>query len=236
MPNGSPDGDRSTAASTTDPASNDGAVNPRTAAATAPIVDVAEAVRSIGAGGVVAYPTEAVFGIGCDPSSVDALRRVLAIKGRAPEKGFILVASERRQLAPWLAPLEPAWRSRMDLAWPGPVTFIVPASWPVPADRDAQSDADSTDTAAALLRGGRRTIAVRVSDHPVVRALCEGCGHPLVSTSANLSGRPALRTAEAVAREFAKGSAGLDAIVAGETGGRRTPSDIVDVRTGRRLR
>ena len=81
MPNGSPDGDRSTAASTTAPPSNDGAVNPRTAAATAPIVDVAEAVRSIGAGGVVAYPTEAVFGIGCDPSSVDALRRVLAIRG-----------------------------------------------------------------------------------------------------------------------------------------------------------
>ena len=182
-----------------------------------PLVDVAEAVRLVRGGGVVAYPTEAVFGLGGDPSNPDVIARVLAAKGRAPEKGFILVAADARQLAPWLAPLEPAWRSRMDDAWPGPVTFVVPAARGTPE----------------LVRGGRTTIAVRVSDHPVVRALCEGCGHPLVSTSANASGKPALRDARAVARAF--GTA-IDGVVDAETGGRRHATSIVDVRTGRRLR
>lgn len=181
---------------------------------------MAEAVRLIGAGGVVAYPTEAVFGLGCDPRRPDALERVLAIKGRATDKGFILVASDARQLAPWLAPLEPAWRSRMDDAWPGPLTFVVPAARDTPA----------------LVRGGRLTIAVRVSAHPVVRALCEGCGHALVSTSANASGEPALRRAADVAAAFDIGEHALAGIVAGETGGLRRATPIIDVRTGRWLR
>ena len=190
-----------------------------------PLVEVLDAVRLIGAGGVVAYPTEAVYGLGCDPADADAVERVLALKGRDAEKGLILVAADANQLAPWLAPLEPAWRSRMDAVWPGPVTFVVPAAPTVPE----------------RLSGGRPTLAVRVSDHPVVRALCVGCGHPLVSTSANRSGEPALRDAAAVARTFgvATGEATaprLDAVVAGDLGGRERPSTIVDVRTGERLR
>jgi len=182
-----------------------------------PSLDIERAVRLIDAGGVVAYPTEAVFGLGCDPSARAAIERVVALKGRSADKGLILVASDARQLAPWLAPLEPAWRSRMDAAWPGPVTFVVPT-------------APDTD---ALLRGGRPTIAVRVSAHPVVRALCERAGHPLVSTSANRSGEPALRDADAVARTFGEA---LDGIVSGELGTLRRPTRIVDVRTGRALR
>lgn len=173
-----------------------------------------------------------MFGIGCDPSNLDALHRVLTVKGRAPEKGLILVAADARQLDPWLAPLEPAWRSRMDLAWPGPVTFVVPAAWSAePVDA-----AGGAVEAAALVRGGRTTIAVRVSAHPVVRALCEGSGHPLVSTSANVSGRTALSDAASVALELGVGAHAVDAIVAGDVGGRRSPSTIIDVRTGRRLR
>ena len=182
------------------------------------LVDVAEAVRLIRAGGVVAYPTEAVFGLGCDPSDPAAVARVLAIKGRAADKGLILVASDARQLAPWLAPLEPAWRSRMARDWPGPVTFVTPAARDVPA----------------LLRGGRSTIAVRVSAHPVVRALCEGCDHPLVSTSANASGEPALRDDAAVAEGVRR-----DARRRRRRPGRRArarATRIVDVRTGRLLR
>ena len=175
-----------------------------------------------------------MFGLGCDPANLAALERVLRIKGRDAAKGFILIAADARQLAPWLAPLEPAWRSRMDAAWPGPVTFVVPAARPL-ATPDVPADAAPTD-AASLVRGGRTTVAVRVSAHPVVRALCEGCGHPLISTSANASGTPALRDAASVARELGVGDGGIDAIVAGETGGRGAPSDIVDVRTGGRLR
>ena len=187
------------------------------------LVDIGEGVRLVRAGGVIAYPTEAVFGLGCDPSNAAAVARIVALKRRAAEKGFILVASDARQLDVWLAPLEPAWRSRMDSAWPGPVTFVVPAA------------ADTPD----LVRGGRTTIAVRVSDHPVVRALCEGCGHALVSTSANESGQPALRDAGSVATAFGDvphTCARLDGVVAGETGGLTRATRIVDVRTGQSLR
>ena len=105
----------------------------------------------------------------------------------------------------------------MDLVWPGPVTFVVPAARTVPA----------------LLTGGRTTLAVRVSAHPTLAALASLVGAPLVSTSANPSGARPLATPAAIRRAF--GDA-LDGIVEGELGGRRGPSDIVDVRTGRRLR
>ena len=145
------------------------------------------------------------------------MRRVLELKGRDASKGLILVGADRRALEPLLAPLEPAWRSRMDVAWPGPVTFVVPAARGL----------------SPLLTGGRSTLAVRVSAHPTLAGLARALGAPLVSTSANASGERPLGDAAAVARAFGDG---LDGIVAGELGGRRGPSDIVDVRTGARLR
>ena len=145
------------------------------------------------------------------------MRRVLGLKARDASKVLILIGADRASLEPLLAPLEPAWKSRMDLAWPGPVTFVVPAARTVPA----------------LLTGGRTTLAVRVSAHPTLAGLASALGAPLVSTSANVSGRPPLKGAAAVRRAFGEG---LDGIVAGELGGRSGPSDIVDVRTGARLR
>ena len=180
-------------------------------------VDVAQGIALVRSGGVIAYPTEAVFGLGCDPACAAAVERIVALKERDATKGLILVAAEFAQLQPWLAPFEPAWQSRVDDAWPGPVTFVVPARRNV----------------SPLLRGAHLTLAVRVSDHPVVRALTEGCGHALVSTSANRSGQPALRSSLRVVREFGDE---VDGVVAGETGGRRRPTAIIDVRTGRSLR
>jgi len=166
---------------------------------------------------VLACPTEGVWGLACDAANLAAVGRILALKLREPDKGLILIGASRASLQPLLAPLEPAWRSRMDVAWPGPVTFIVPAARHVPP----------------LLSGGRLTLAVRVSAHPELGALTEQLGRPIVSTSANVSGDKPLNTPTAIRRAF---GAGLDGIVAGELGGRRRPSDIVDVRTGRRLR
>lgn len=182
-----------------------------------PTVDVERAAALVRGGGVIAYPTEAVFGLGCDPANEQAVRRIVALKARDATKGLILVAADFVQLQPWLIPLEPAWQSRVDDAWPGPVTFVIPARPEV----------------SALLRGAHLTLAVRVSDHPVVCALCRRCGHALVSTSANRSGEPALRSSSDVEQAFGRA---LDGVVAGETGGRRKPSSIIDVRTGRSLR
>lgn len=177
-------------------------------------------MRLIRGGGVVAYPTEAVYGLGCDPARLDAVERVVALKGRAPEKGFILVAADVAQLTRWIAPLDAAARERVDAVWPGPVTFVVPAAADVPP----------------LLTGGRATIACRVSAHPTVRALCEASGRALVSTSANRSGDPPLVDAAGVAHAFGIGSDGVDGIVIGALGGLDRPTAIVDLASGTRLR
>ncbi|MEM9602395.1 MAG: Sua5/YciO/YrdC/YwlC family protein [Pseudomonadota bacterium] len=180
-----------------------------------PRVDVAEAARIVRASGVIAYPTEAVFGLGCDPANTDALRRVLATKTRAEDKGLILVAGVAEHLDAWIAPLDARARALVEPTWPGHTTWVVPAR----------------PTAVGLVTGGRDTLAVRVSAHPTVRALCDVLGHALVSTSANRSGEPAIRDdAELDALE------GVDAVVAGELGGAAAPSAIYRLADGVRLR
>jgi len=169
------------------------------------------------AGGVVAYPTEAVYGLGCLPLEVEAVYRILALKRRAPQKGLILVAAGLDQLSPFVTlPREPI-RATVLASWPGPVTWILPARELVPA----------------WLTGGRDTLAVRVTAHPVARYLAARTGSPIVSTSANVTGRAPLRSALAVRRAF---GAELDAIVAGPLGGSSRPTEIRDGRTGRTLR
>jgi len=167
--------------------------------------------------GVIAYPTEAVFGLGCNPRSDVALNRILEMKGRKAHKGFILIAANQAQLAPFVAPLSSQWQAKLDAAWPGPVTFIVPAS----------------ANASKLLTGGRETLAVRVSAHPQVIELCTAVGHALVSTSANYSGRQALRSSIEVRQEF---TSSIDVVVDGNVGTLDAPTRIIDIRTGQQLR
>ena len=175
------------------------------------------AVDALARGGVVAYPTEAVFGLGCDPGNRAAVARLLALKQRPADKGLILIAAEPDALQPWLAPLPPALRARVEPTWPGPVTWLLPAAADCPRD----------------LRGNHDTLAVRVTAHPVAAALCRAWGGALVSTSANRAGGEPVRDAAAL-RELL-GDA-LDAVVEGEVGGDPRPSQSRDARTGRTLR
>ncbi|MBY4840910.1 L-threonylcarbamoyladenylate synthase type 1 TsaC [Pantoea leporis] len=167
---------------------------------------------------VIAYPTEAVFGLGCDPDSEDAVMALLALKQRPVEKGLILIAADYAQLEPYIADRELSvlQRERMFASWPGPVTYVVPASPHTPR----------------WLTGRFDSLAIRVSDHPDVQALCRGFGKPLVSTSANLSGEPPCRNAEEVAKQFGPQFPVLNA----ETGGRLNPSEIRDVISGELIR
>jgi len=132
------------------------------------------AARMLTAGGVIAYPTEAVYGLGCDPLDAQAVTRLLAIKRRPVEKGLILIASRFDQLGPYVQPLTAAIRQRLDESWPGPNTWLLPADPATPR----------------WIRGDHRTIAVRVTAHPLAAALCEAFGGAIVSTSANPAGRP----------------------------------------------
>ncbi len=170
-------------------------------------------------GGVIAYATEAVFGLGCDPDNGQAVAKLLAIKNRPVEKGLILIAASWEQLQPYIAVSEiPAECLAKALAsWPGPYTWVMPAQPSTPA----------------WLRGQFSSLAVRVSSHTQVHELCQAFGKPLVSTSANLSGLPPCRTAIEVGEQLA-GS--VDYILPGVVGGALNPSMILDVLTGEVLR
>jgi len=167
-------------------------------------------------GGVIAYPTEAVFGLGCDPLNEQAVLRLLDIKQRAVDKGLILIAAHWRQLQPYLEPVADDIRERLDESWPGPVTWLLQARPQTPT----------------WLRGRHETLAVRVTAHPLAAALCDAFGGAIVSTSANASGRPPARSGlQARLR-----CPGTDLIVAGATGGRKHPSEIRNPYTGQKLR
>jgi len=167
-------------------------------------------------GGVIAYPTEAVFGLGCDPLNARAVARIFAIKQRDAAKGLILIASGIVQLEPFMQ-LDDTMRKALLKTWPGPVTWVVPAAPGVPE----------------YLSGGRDTLAVRVTAHPVARALCETTGLALISTSANLSGHSPLRSPPAVRRLLGNK---VDYVVPGAVGGLKKPTEIRDARTGQVLR
>ena len=167
-------------------------------------------------GGVLAYATESCFGLGCDPFNVHAIRRILAIKARPNHKGLIVIAADLAQLRPLIRPLTPAQLAVVNQYWPGPYTFLLPASRRVPH----------------LLRGRHDKIAVRVTGHGPAAALCQALGSPLVSTSANRAGQKSLRTARACRIAFGE----RVHILSGRIGKRRKPSTIIDLDSGRVLR
>lgn len=141
-----------------------------------------QAVRELSQGKVIAYPTEAVFGLGCDPDDEQAVHRILQIKNRSIEKGVIVIAGELAQLSHWIDAdrLATAFPHVLD-SWPGPNTWVLPCKPSTPKWLTGQFD----------------TLAVRVSAHPTVQALCRAYGKGLVSTSANPSGlEPARSLAE----------------------------------------
>ncbi|HEY0662855.1 MAG TPA: Sua5/YciO/YrdC/YwlC family protein [Lysobacter sp.] len=180
---------------------------------------IAEAAAALHRGGVIAYPTEAVWGLGCDPFDETAVGRLLAIKQRPVDKGLILVASHQDQLEGLLAwDLLPTDRQDAVFAsWPGPHTWIVPATTRTPR----------------WITGSHHGVAVRISAHPTVVALCNAFDGPMVSTSANLGGQPPAFTRDALDPALL---ALLDGVVAGETAGLAAPTAIRDALTGAQLR
>ena len=175
------------------------------------------AVRVLRAGGVIAYPTEGVWGLGCDPLDQAAVARILVLKGRDPDQGLILVAASIEQVEPYLQRLPLAARHELQRSWPGGTTWVVPVVGEVPG----------------WIVGRHSSVALRVTDHPQVIALCERFGSAIVSTSANPHGRPAARSLLKVRQYFRDR---VDYVLPGELGGRRQPSQIRDALTGRMLR
>ncbi len=176
-----------------------------------------DAAAAIAAGGVIAYPTEAVYGLGCDPADVAAVDRILQLKGRPQQKGMICVAASVLHIRSWLADGQSEALTRAQDSWPGPVTWVFRAS---------------SDAPAAICQPDQ-TVAIRVTDHPLVTALCEAFGGPIVSTSANPAGDSPALTVDQVTQYF---GGQLDGVLRGELGANRKPSEIRDAATGDILR
>ncbi|MEZ5537236.1 MAG: L-threonylcarbamoyladenylate synthase [Thiolinea sp.] len=178
---------------------------------------VNEAVEIIRKGGLLAYPTEAVFGLGCDPRNLSAVQRLLGVKQRPADKGLILLAANLNQLNEFIPPLPEEIIERITPYWPGPVTWLLPVD----------------EKVSPLIRGNFRKIAVRISDHPVCMQLCQRLGHPLISTSANITGQVEARTPQQVQAQLGYQ---IDLILDKPLGGRARPSEIRDAMTNKVLR
>lgn len=176
-----------------------------------------KAVTHLKRGNVIAYPTEAVFGLGCDPNNIDAVSRILQIKHRALDKGFILIGSSWEQIEPLVNYIRPDLLTRVFETWPGPITWLFPASNQVPD----------------WIRGSHESVAVRVTAHPIAKQLCELFGGPIVSTSCNKSGDPPARDIRTIKLTLKDT---VDCVVDGKLGGRLTPSEIRDALTGEVIR
>lgn len=176
---------------------------------------LARAAEVIRSGGVVAYPTESCFGLGCDPRNTAAVRRILRIKRRPRAKGLILIADRISRLLPYVDFRAVSRRQPILDSWPGRHTWLLPAG------------------TSRWLRGGHDTLAVRVTAHRDAARLCQLARTAIVSTSANRSGRRMLRCAHAVRREFGNE---IDFIVDGRVGNARAPSIIRHFDTGEVVR
>jgi L-threonylcarbamoyladenylate synthase len=176
-----------------------------------------QATRYLKTGGIIAYPTEAVYGFGCNPLNEKAVFNLLALKQRTWQKGLILIAADYSQISPFLEPLTDTLTEQIFATWPGAVTWLIPAKSNVPH----------------WLRGKSSKLAVRITAHPIAKALCQYWGGPLVSTSANLSHQPPAKSALKVRRTFAQR---IDYIVPGAVGERQRPSEIRDALTNTVLR
>ena len=174
---------------------------------------IKEAVHVLQQGGVIAYPTEAVYGLGCDPANHQAVQKLLELKQRDTNKGLILIAAEFEQLVLFLAEIDDSLKEKALATWPGPITWLWPAKQGI----------------SSLVRGQHDTIAVRVTAHSLAAELCRAFGGAIVSTSANKSGEVPAKTAAEVRVAFGRE---IDYVIEGAVGVLDKPTQIRDALTG----
>lgn len=169
---------------------------------------LARAAQVIRQGGLVAYPTESCYGIGCDPKNYHAVKRLLKLKQRPANKGLILIASSTKQLQPYVLEIS----DHVLQTWPGPHTWLIPAKKNIPF----------------WVKGNHANVAVRITAHAIANKLCQATGHAIVSTSANYSGCRPVKTYREAENLFGRE---LNFILPGRIGKQRNPSSIVDAST-----
>ena len=176
------------------------------------------AVAAVRLGGVIAYPTEAVWGLGCDPWSLSATQQIWRLKQRPWYKGLILVASLWRHIQPLIESCDEGQIERLRNTWPGPNTWLLP---------------DTGNWVPAWIKGQHTSVAVRISAHPLVSRLCDALDGPIVSTSANPAGARPARTRLKVRQYF---SEQLDYVLPGNLGALQQPTQVRDLLTDNIIR
>ena len=176
---------------------------------------ISEAGRIIKSGGLVAFPTETVYGLGADALNPEAVRKIYEAKGRPPEKALILHVDGISQAERYVELNDTALKL-MRKFWPGPLTFVLPAR----------------DTVPPITRGGLSTAAVRMPDDAIAQAIITSVGTPIAAPSANLSGRPSPVDAEMVWGDMA---GRIDMIIDGGSVKIGTPSTIIDITQPERI-
>lgn len=180
------------------------------------VIQTVEKARSlVDAGEVIAYPTEAVYGLGCDPLNQQAVQNLLALKQRSEAKGLILLIADWTQLSVLIGEVAEVKLDAVRATWPGPVTWVFPKSNQVPV----------------WISGAHETVAIRMTAHPVARALCQA--GPIVSTSANIANGAPARDKKAL---LVFDSEKLTGVLKGDLGGDLSPSEIYRVSDGMQLR
>ncbi len=181
-------------------------------------LSITQAVEQLYQGKIIAYPTEAVYGLGCDPRNHQALQNLMFLKQRAVNKGVILIASDIKQLEQYVD-----------------VSF-----YPMDSDKEFTTwllplNTKNLDIIDPLIYGQHQTIAIRVTKHPVVVELCNLFSGPIVSTSANISGQEAIKDKGSLYQLVNENSL-ISGVVAGDLGGYDKPSRIIDAVTGGLIR
>ncbi|QJC35727.1 Sua5/YciO/YrdC/YwlC family protein [Enterobacteriaceae endosymbiont of Donacia sparganii] len=176
-------------------------------------MDIKIFINALKIGKIIAYPTESVFGLGCDPDNKKAVYKLLIIKKRSIKKGLILVASKYTQLLKYIneKKIIKSQKKKILSTWPGQITWIMPISKKTPF----------------WLTGNFNSIAVRITNHYLISKLCNYFGKPIVSTSANISGMQPCLTSKEVLNQFYKVKKHI-LILNGKTGNHVKPSEIRD--------
>lgn len=177
---------------------------------------IQQAAQVILRGGVIAYPTESVYGLGCDPTNLAAIKKILSIKNRSKSKGLIILVSKIEQALPYLLPLSSTQLAQLATPKTRATTWLIPCKKEI----------------SALLSGNSTKLAIRITQHPIAQAICNSANSALVSTSCNLSGQVELSSAIEVEQQM---GSKLDFIVDGKVGG-QAPSQIIDLISGQIIR
>ncbi len=176
-----------------------------------------QAASILHAGGIIAYPTETVFGLGCDPLNHNAVNQLLALKQRPVEKGLILIGARFEHLRPFIDISDDTLLQKLLTPPPQPTTWVVPARPHTPN----------------WLTGQHDSIAVRITSHPIAAAICNRFHGAIVSTSANPAGQPPARSSLSVKRYFNKQ---LDYLLHASINPHNPPSEIRDLLSDKRFR